>query len=149
MRKIHCLDKGVGGSAALYFINFGTVEAPITKKRFSRDRRPAWFLRGQPSWPQASPRGRAPTALPSATRQRGMPGRLQESIHLQPGSRRLAALDECVALKSTIKPHQVNRSRLIITNCIRASHEPRSKVIRPGVTNSAHYRLKPIIPRNL
>jgi hypothetical protein len=103
MRKIHCLREWRAGSAALYFINFGTVEAPTRKKRFSHGRRPKWFLRGQPSWTQASPRGPAPTALQSATRHRGMPGCLQESTHLKPGSRLLAALDECVALKSTIK----------------------------------------------
>ncbi len=91
------------GSSTFYFINFGAVEAPTRKKRFSAGRRPAWLLCGPPSSTQASPRGPAPTALPSATRHRGMPGRLQESIHLKPGSRLLAALDECVALKSTIE----------------------------------------------
>ena len=38
------------GSAALYLIHFGTVEAPIRRKRFPHGGRPAWFLRGQPSW---------------------------------------------------------------------------------------------------
>ncbi len=51
-------------------------------------------------------------------------GRFQESVYLEPGSRLLATLDECAALKSTIKSASGQRKPTFCTDPISMSDSP-------------------------
>jgi hypothetical protein len=116
MRKMPCLREWRGGSAYLYSINFGTVDAPTRKKRFSAGRRPAGLLRGQPFWAQASsrdprrPRFHRPPGIAECQ------GRFTGYIDF--ADRQAATLAERPTFQSTRRERKMVRAREITADSI-------------------------------